>query len=86
MHTCPRCGYEPPPTPTTLPVIDRGFGGTWRVMVWTEESDHRWVKECNTAEEAHRVADELKELYLKRNQIDPEEVLETVASEQDRQL
>ena len=55
MHKCPRCGYEPLPTPTSEPVVDKMFG-KWRVLVWTEESEHRWVGEYDTEEDANIIA------------------------------
>jgi hypothetical protein len=61
MHKCPRCGYEPLPTPTCEPVVKKDhFFGKWQVMVWTEESEHRWVGEYSE-EDANLIAGLLSE-------------------------
>ncbi len=67
MHRCPRCGYEPLPTPTCEAEVDQDrFFGKWRVMVWTEESEHRWVNECDTEEDARTIAGLLNERFRLR--------------------
>lgn len=54
MHRCPQCGYEPLPEAITPPTILEPYypGGKWRVRCWTNESDHAWIDEFDTKEEA----------------------------------
>jgi len=58
MHTCPRCGYEPLPEAITTPEVypSSWLKGKWTVRCWTNESDHSWIKEFNTKEEAEAKA------------------------------
>lgn len=53
MHTCPKCGFYPLPTPASEPVIDRLYN-KWRVLCWTEGSYHRWIPEHDTEEAAEK--------------------------------
>ncbi len=56
MYICPNCGFDFEPTPEAIgkPKIMPSWcsPGKWRVLIWTAESDHRWIKDGFESKEA----------------------------------
>lgn len=42
-------------------------------MVWTQESEHRWVSECNTEDDAHLLAGLLNEKFRMQSDVNDED-------------